>query len=225
MELFNNIFVNVNSTITFSQFSEMLFGSLILGLILAVAYKFQSTSSRDFVITLSLLPTIIAFVIFLVNGSLGTSIAVAGTFSLIRFRSATGSSKEMLAVLLAMTIGLSIGLGYLTIAIVLTLVILIMMLILQTLNLGKIQENRRHILLTIPIDYSYDGIFEKIFDTNCLNVELLSVVYKKKKETLVLEYDVTFSKKITDTNIMKKLLETNPLDVVVNKQFPKKKYL
>lgn len=225
MGLFSNIFVNVNSTITFSQFSEMLFGSLILGLILAVAYKFQSTSSRDFVITLSLLPTIIAFVIFLVNGSLGTSIAVAGTFSLIRFRSATGSSKEMLAVLLAMTIGLSIGLGYLTIAIVLTLVILIMMLILQTLNIGKFQENRRHILLTIPIDYSYDEIFEKIFDTNCLNVELLSVVYKKKKETLVLEYDVTFSKKITDTDIMKKLLETNPLDVVVNKQFPKKKYL
>ena len=225
MHIFNNVLENISSTITTSQFGKMLVASIILGLVISIFYKFQSTSSRDFVITLSLLPTIIAFIILLVNGSLGTSIAVAGTFSLIRFRVAAGSSKEMFAVLLAMTLGLAVGMGHIKLAVIFTIVISIIMLIYQKLDIWKIQENRRHILLTIPTDYNYSYLFEKVFGEDCIDIELLSVVYKKKKEKLVLEYDITFKKSVTETIIMTKLLETNPLDVVINKQFPKKKFL
>ena len=91
-----------------------------LGLALSWAYKQRTLYTREFVISLTLLPCLMTLVIFLVNGSLGTSIAVAGTFSLIRFRSATSGSRELIAIFLAMIIGLAAGTGYLLLAVLFT---------------------------------------------------------------------------------------------------------
>lgn len=97
--------------------------SLFLGGILAYLYRSQTTYSRDFALTLVVLPSLIALVIFLVNGNLGTSVAVAGAFSLIKFRSPASSSKELLLVFMATALGLAIGMGYLLLALVTTLVV------------------------------------------------------------------------------------------------------
>ena len=106
---------------------EMLMMSLVVALItglwLAWVYKYKTLYTKDFVITLALLPTIIAMIIFLVNGNLGTSVAVAGTFSLIRFRSAAGGAKEMLVIFMATAIGLACGMGYVFLALGFTLVL------------------------------------------------------------------------------------------------------
>ena len=106
--LFNSIFNDATATASPLQLMLALLGSLILGLALTWTYKYRTLYTREFVISLTLLPCLMTLVIFLVNGSLGTSIAVAGTFSLIRFRSATSGSRELIAVCMAMIIGLAI---------------------------------------------------------------------------------------------------------------------
>ena len=103
-----------------SQIAWILATSLILGLVLAMVYKYKTLHTKEFVVTLTLMPALIAIIILLVNGNLGTSVAVAGAFSLIRFRSAAGSSKELLAVFLATAIGLATGMGYLLLAVAFT---------------------------------------------------------------------------------------------------------
>ena len=97
--------------------------ALVLGLVLAKVYQYKTVYSQSFVMSLALLPSLIAIVIFLVNGSLGAGVAVMGAFSLIRFRSAPGGAKELLAIFLAMTVGIALGMGYLVLASVFTLII------------------------------------------------------------------------------------------------------
>ena len=130
-ELFTNILTTASSSITLSQMSWILATSLILGFVLAMVYKYQTQYTKEFVITLTLMPVLIAIIILLVNGNLGTSVAVAGAFSLIRFRSAAGSSKELLAVFLATAIGLATGMGYLLLATAFTLLLSVIIILLE----------------------------------------------------------------------------------------------
>ena len=129
--LFNSIFNDATATASPLQLMLALLVSLLLGLALTWTYKYRTLYTREFVISLTLLPCLMTLVIFLVNGSLGTSIAVAGTFSLIRFRSATSGSRELIAVFMAMIIGLASGTGYLLLAGLFTTFLLAVWLLLE----------------------------------------------------------------------------------------------
>ena len=107
--LFDSIFNNATATVDPVRLMLALLVSLVLGMALSWTYKYRTLYTREFIVSLTLLPCMMTLVIFLVNGSLGTSIAVAGTFSLIRFRSATSGSRELIAIFLAMIIGLAAG--------------------------------------------------------------------------------------------------------------------
>ena len=147
--LFNSIFNDTTATANPIQLFLALLVSLILGLALTWAYKHRTLYTREFAVSLTLLPCLMTLVIFLVNGSLGTSIAVAGTFSLIRFRSATSGSRELIAIFLAMIIGLAAGTGYLALAILFTVFILAVWLLLGETT--KQEQAPRRRLLTITI--------------------------------------------------------------------------
>ena len=94
-----------------------------IGLILAALYQYHTRYTRSFVVTLALLPAVVCVVIMMVNGNVGTGVAVAGTFSLVRFRSAPGTAREICAIFLAMAAGLIAGMGYLGYAVLCTLVL------------------------------------------------------------------------------------------------------
>lgn len=225
MQLFNSIFSTSNNHITLTQMSLVFGVSLAMGVLHAAVYKYKSNYTKEFVISLSLMPALIAVIIALVNGNLGAGVAVAGTFSLIKFRSAAGSSKEMLAILLAMAIGLATGMGFLGLAIFMTLVLSTCILIFENIGFAQVNQNRRHLLVTVPIEFDYDQFFENQFGSSCKQADLISLKYKQKKEALVLEYQVLLEKSVTDKKLVDTILTAGPLDVILNKQMPKKKYL
>ncbi|HFH9945717.1 TPA: DUF4956 domain-containing protein [Streptococcus suis] len=225
MQLFNSIFSTSNNHITLTQMSLIFGVSLAMGVLHAAVYKYKSNYTKEFVISLSLMPALIAVIIALVNGNLGAGVAVAGTFSLIKFRSAAGSSKEMLAILLAMAIGLATGMGFLGLAVFMTLVLSACILIFENIAFAQVNQNRRHLLVTVPIEFDYDQFFENQFGSSCKQADLISLKYKQKKEALVLEYQVLLEKSVTDKKLVDTILTAGPLDVILNKQMPKKKYL
>ncbi|HEL1613725.1 TPA: DUF4956 domain-containing protein [Streptococcus suis] len=225
MQLFNSIFSTSNNNITLLQMSLIFGVSLAMGVLHAAVYKYKANYTKEFVITLSLMPALIAVIIALVNGNLGAGVAVAGTFSLIKFRSAAGSSKEMLAILLAMAIGLATGMGFLGLAVFMTLVLSACILIFENIGFAQVNQNRRHLLVTVPIEFDYDQFFENQFGSSCKQADLISLKYKQKKEVLVLEYQVLLEKSVTDKKLVDTILTAGPLDVILNKQMPKKKYL
>ena len=136
---------------------------------------YQNTYSRNFIITLALLPAIVQAVIMIVNGNLGTGVAVMGAFSLVRFRSVPGNSREIGSVFLSMAVGLAAGMGYLGLAALLTLVIGLASVLLVSLPVGRGSMNGRELKVTIPENLDYTGIFDDIFAKYTGRAQLLRV--------------------------------------------------
>ena len=161
-QLFNDVFTS--TAVKPLIMLEAIGVALVLGLVVAKVYQYKTVYSKSFVMSLALLPALIAVVIFLVNGSLGAGVAVMGAFSLIRFRSAPGGAKELVSIFLAMTIGIAIGMGYLVFSGAFTLIMSVAIVLLETINFGQMKHSIRQLTIVIPESLDYESIFDDIFD-------------------------------------------------------------
>lgn len=165
--------------------------SLILGLFIAIIYMSQGSYSKSFVMTLVILPALVQIVIMLVNGNLGTSVAVLGTFSLVRFRSVPGSSKEIAVIFFAMAVGLATGTGFLTFAAMITVIIGLVFLVLGKASFGESKENEKDLRITIAEHIDYTEIFEDIFKEYTSKCKLQRVKTTNLGSMYELEYHIT----------------------------------
>lgn len=161
--------------VTLTSFLVCLAVSLVLGLVIAFSYMFRSNCNKGFFLTLTLLPMTVQVIILLVNGQVGTGIAVAGAFSLVRFRSAPGSAKEIASVFLAMAVGLGTGMGYIGIVVILTIIACAINIVFTLLPEGILSSEEKILRVTIPEELDYTGIFDDLFARYTKKHELTEV--------------------------------------------------
>lgn len=148
--------------------------ALVLGIAVAWTYTRTVPSSTSMAKSLALLPFLVQIVILLVNGNLGAGVAVAGTFSLVRFRSAPGTAQDITAVFLAMAVGLACGMGYLGLAAFGALLVCLLNLIYGAIAHPK-EETNRELKITIPENLDYAGLFDDLFEQYTQKVQLMQV--------------------------------------------------
>ena len=200
--------------------------ALVLGLVLAKVYQYKTVYSQSFVMSLALLPSLIAIVIFLVNGSLGAGVAVMGAFSLIRFRSAPGGAKELLAIFLAMTVGIALGMGYLVLASVFTLIICAAMLALETINFGQMKQSMRQLTVVIPESLDYEHLFDDIFQKGTQHRELASVKTSDMGSLFKLKYIIQMNGQMTEKELIDALRTRNGnLEIAIGRYINKENEL
>ena len=200
--------------------------SLLLGLVVAKVYQFKTVYSKSFVMSLALLPTLIAIVIFLVNGSLGAGVAVMGAFSLIRFRSAPGGAKELVSIFLVMTIGIAIGMGYLVFATVFTLIMSLVMLLLEVVNFGQIKHSMRQLTVVIPESLDYESIFDDIFNKAANHIELANVKTSDMGSLFKLKYIIQLNGRMTEKELIDALRTRNGnLEIAISRYITKENEL
>ena len=200
--------------------------SLLLGLVIAKVYQFKTVYSKSFVMSLALLPTLIAIVIFLVNGSLGAGVAVMGAFSLIRFRSAPGGAKELLSIFLVMTIGIAIGMGYLVFATVFTLIMSLAMLLLEVVNFGQMKHSMRQLTVVIPESLDYESIFDDIFNKAANHVELANVKTSDMGSLFKIKYILQLNGRMTEKELIDALRTRNGnLEIAISRYITKENEL
>ena len=224
-QLFNSIYSSAEIKVNPLALIASLVTGLILGIILAKVYKHQTIYTKEFVITLSLLPAIISIIIFLVNGNLGTSVAVAGTFSLIRFRSAAGGSKELLAIFMATAIGITTGMGFLALGVFFTLLISFFWLLFEKMSFSSVSQTRRYVQIQIPAELDYEVLFEAIFETACKSFELTSVQSVDNK-FIKLDYVVDLKPDVSDQRLIQRFLRYEKIkNISFSKEAKKRKNL
>ena len=224
-QLFNSIYSSAEIKVNPLALIASLMTGLILGIILAKVYKHQTIYTKEFVITLSLLPAIISIIIFLVNGNLGTSVAVAGTFSLIRFRSAAGGSKELLAIFMAKAIGITTGMGLLALGVFFTLFIFFFWLLFEKMSFSSVSQTRRYVQIQIPAELDYEVLFEAIFETACKSFELTSVQSVDNK-FIKLDYVVDLKPGVSDQRLIQRFLRYEKIkNISLSKEAKKRKTL
>lgn len=200
--------------------------SLLLGLVIAKVYQFKTVYSKSFVMSLALLPTLIAIVIFLVNGSLGAGVAVMGAFSLIRFRSAPGGAKELVSIFLVMTIGIAIGMGYLVFATVFTLIMSLVMLLLEVVNFGQMKHSMRQLTIVIPESLDYESIFDDIFNKAANHIELANVKTSDMGSLFKLKYIIQLNGRMTEKELIDALRTRNGnLEIAISRYITKENEL
>lgn len=137
--------------------------ALLLGILIALLYRRSSEALGEFSVILAVLPLLVTCMIMIVNGNLGTSVAVLGAFGLVRFRSAPGTAREIGFIFYAMSVGLAAGLGFLSLAALIAAVVGIVLLILDAVHFGRAVSRERELKITIPEDLDYGGIFDDLF--------------------------------------------------------------
>ncbi len=193
-DLFRGLFdSDLTVVISLTDFLLCLGFSLVLGLVIAFGYMYRSRYTKSFVVTLALLPAIVCVVIMMVNGNVGTGVAVAGAFSLVRFRSVPGTAKEIAALFLAMGAGLIAGMGYLGFAAAFTLIMCLAFLLYNRLDLG-VKKNAalyKTVTVTIPEDLDYSQVFADIWEDFTSACELVRVKTTNMGSMFRLTYHVT----------------------------------
>lgn len=191
--MLDSILSNVDSTTSGANIEEVLICagfSIVLGIIAALLYMYRNTYSKGFVATIAVLPTIVQVVIMLVNGNVGAGVAVMGAFSLVRFRSAPGSAREISSIFLAMTIGLATGMGYIWLALMFTLIVGALNVILALVNFGGKRDADKKLKILIPEDLDYTGVFDDVFSEYTKSHELVKVKTTNMGSLFELHYNI-----------------------------------
>lgn len=180
----------LTGTFTLNTFLICILCSLMLGAIIARVHSYFNSSSKGFVITIALLPAIVQMVIMLVNGNLGTGIAVMGAFSLVRFRSIPGNAKEINSIFLAMAVGLATGTGYVTAAGLFVLIIGGASILYNVTRFGEPRQKEKELKITIPEGLDYMGIFDDLFTKYTSKSELVKAKTANMGSLYKLDYRI-----------------------------------
>ena len=220
--LFKGLFdTDLTAVISVTDFLLCLGASLVIGILMAFAYMYRTRYTKSFVVTLALLPAVVCVVIMMVNGNVGTGVAVAGAFSLVRFRSVPGTAKEICTLFLAMGAGLIAGMGYLGFAVLFTVVMCIMFVLYNRLDFGtkKNSATYKTFTITIPEDLDYSGIFDDIFAEFTTSHDLVRVKSTNMGSMFKLTYNVMLRDVTREKEMIDKIRCRNGnLEIAVSKQ-------
>ncbi len=206
--LFSSVLGDVESTaavITSGGFMACCLASIVLGIVVACVYMFKHSYSRNFVITLALLPLIVQMVILLVNGNLGAGIAVMGVFNLVRFRSIPGTAKDIGSVFFAMAIGLATGMGYIGLAILFAIIVAVMNVVYVLSPFGKPRQPQKFLRITVPEDLDFEGAFDGVLESYTNMHELQSVQTTNMGSLYQLEYTIQMKESGTEKKMIDEL--------------------
>lgn len=207
--MFNSILESNSGTLSISTALICMGAAIIFGIIIALVHMYSTKCSKNFAITIAVLPLLVQVVIMMVNGNLGTSIAILGSFSLIRFRSMQGNSRELVSIFFAMAIGLAVGMGHIMYAFVFTLITSLALIILQKSSSGMKKNNEKSLKVTIPENLDYTNIFDDIFDKYTNNIELNKIKTTNMGSMFELSYNISLKNNINEKDFIDEIRTRN----------------
>lgn len=193
--------------------------SIILGVIISFVHMKSAKYSKNFIITLAILPILVATVMIMVNGNLGTGVAIAGAFSLVRFRSMQGNSREIISVFWAMAIGIAIGMGQIVFAAMVTMVVGILLLLFYVTKFGEGRGSLKVLDILVPENLEYDTMFNEVFNKYVDSYELLRVKTTNLGSLYELRYNINIKKDMKEKDLIDELRVRNGnLKICIHKE-------
>lgn len=207
--MFNSIF---DSTAGGMEITSALIAagvSLVLGIALAITHMKTSQTTKGFLVTLAVLPLLVMAVMIMINGNLGTSIAILGAFSLIRFRSLQGRAKDLLSVFFAMMIGLACGMGHILFGAVITVIAIVAIILFTYTHFLEPNRAERVLRITIPEDMDYTDVFADIFKKYTSKSDLITMKTVNMGSLYDLTYNVKLKRSVKEKDFLDAIRERN----------------
>lgn len=198
----------VAETITLSGTLIIMGSAVGLGLLISLVYILthkKETYSSGFTISLIMLPAIIAMIILLIGNNVARAFSLAGAFSLIRFRSAPGDSKDIMYVFFTLGIGLACGMGYIGYAALFAAILCLVMVVLTKVSFGNRRQAPMRLKVVLPEDMDYNGAFDDILKEYTISNKLTKVKTSEFGSLFELTYDVTMKATASSKEFIDKL--------------------
>lgn len=202
--MLNTIFETTTQNSTTLEFLISTLSSITFGFIIAYLYKSTNSCSKSYALTLSLLPAIIQIVIMMVNGNIGTGVAVMGAFSLVRFRSMPGSASEITFLFLSMAIGLTTAMGSIIYASLFITIFTLFYLIFTKTAIFETSSSAKELQIVVPENLYRDGIFEELFKDG-VNAKLVRIKTTNMGSLYKLIYHITLNSNINEKQLIDKI--------------------
>lgn len=196
--MLNSLFSEVSSSVKLASILICTIVSIVLGSMIAFTHKKTSKCSKNFLVTLVVLPVLVEVVMIMVNGNLGTSVAIAGAFSLIRFRSVPGTSKEILSVFFAMAIGVATGMGHVWFASIITIIVSFVLILINQIKIFDADEKERILKIIVPENLDYTTMFDSIFTKYTKSVILEQVKTTNMGSLFDLNYRIVLNSDVNE---------------------------
>lgn len=194
---------------TTGQFFICLGAALVLGAALAFMSLYKNNPSKSFLLTLFILPLCVEIIIMLVNRSIGTGLAIAGTFSLLRFRSVPASARDIVTLLIGTVIGFTLGRGLIYISVIFTVICFLVILLASNIKIGGAYSDVKMLRVTVPEDLEYENMFDDIF-TEYTTEHVLEYSKTTNMGALYeLKYRVALKKGVSSKEFMDKIRVRN----------------
>ncbi len=208
MNIFKSV-IDSTKGITVQSFLICLVAAALLGFVIAVVHMYKTRCSQSFAVTLTLLPALVAIIILMVNGNIGTGIAVAGAFSLTRFRSQPGTGREISSIFFAMVAGLACGTGYIALAVIFVLVVGLLSIFYLSIGFGGKDAGVKELSVVIPENLDYSEIFDDLFNSYTKSHELVRVRTTNMGSMYKLKYEVAMKNDVSEKKFMDEIRMRN----------------
>lgn len=200
--MLENIFSVVKATESVQNCLLCIGVAIILGVVISYTHKATTKTTQNFLLTLGILPVLVEVIILLASGQVEVSLAVAGAFSLVRFRSMPGNSKEIVSVFWAMAIGSALGLGYIWLSIIVTIIVAILMFLYTSVLNKSTNNSQRKLKIVIPENLDYDEVFKDLLKKYTKEYELRKAKTTNMGSTYELTYLVSLKNGVKEKQFM-----------------------
>lgn len=207
--MFNSIFDSTTTGLSITTGLICAGVALLLGVIIAITHMKTSQTTKGFLTTLATLPLLVMAVMIMINGNLGTSIAILGAFSLIRFRSIQGRAKDLLSVFFAMVVGLACGMGHVLFAVVITIISVIAIVFFTYTHFLEPNKKQRVLKIMVPEDLDYEEVFDEIFAKYTSRVDLVQMKTMNMGSLYKLTYDITMKSGVKEKEFLDEIRVKN----------------
>lgn len=207
--MFNSIFDSTTTGLSITTGLICAGVALLLGVIIAITHMKTSQTTKGFLTTLATLPLLVMAVMIMINGNLGTSIAILGAFSLIRFRSIQGRAKDLLSVFFAMMVGLACGMGHVLFAVVITIISVIAIVFFTYTHFLEPNKKQRVLKIMVPEDLDYEEVFDEIFAKYTSRVDLVQMKTMNMGSLYKLTYDITMKNCVKEKEFLDEIRVKN----------------
>ena len=217
--MLDSVYTGTTAGITLTQLMICFAVSILCGISIALVAHYCSKTSKSFSIAIAILPAVVQIVILLVNDNLGVGVAVAGAFSLVRFRSLPGKATDIVIIFLAMTVGLASGMGYVWLALGMSILISFLYALFTRTGFLNPNDNLRILKITVPEDLDYASAFSEVLPEFTDSFRLNSVKTVNLGSMFQLSYDIILKKAQDEKKMIDQLrIRNGNLAIVCSQQ-------
>ena len=210
--IFNTVLTNTSNDITVAGALITILVAAVFGGIIAFTYQKtqdETAYQQNFAVTLMMLPVILSVIIIFVGSNIARAFSLAGTLSIIRFRSAPGDPKDIGFIFFAIAAGLACGVGLYGYGLLFVLALAAILFILKYTGAFKAKTVQKILKITIPEDLNYDGVFDEILKKYTKKYTLTKIKTTELGSLFEICYNVTMQASVDEQEFLNELRVRN----------------